>query len=58
MAQQKGVKRARKVLKRKQRLARDGYRTNLKAAIYARLKALSGGGAGCEENCDNPEHQH
>lgn len=41
MSQQKGQKRARKVLKRKQRVAREAYKTNLKSAIYARLNALS-----------------
>lgn len=56
MAQQKGFKRAQKVQKRKQRIARESYRANLKSAIYARLKALQGGD--CGDKCENPEHNH
>ena len=54
MAQQRGLKRAQKVQKRKARITRDTHRTNLKSAIYARLKSLNE----CSPTCEDPEHKH
>lgn len=45
MSQQRGFKRAQKVLKRKQRLATVERKTNIKKAIYA-FKKLAGAHAG------------
>lgn len=42
MAQQKGQKRAQKVHKRKVRLAKVAYHSNLKKAVYAQEKAAKG----------------
>lgn len=46
MTAQRGFKRAQKVLKRKQRLVRDGRKANIKQAIYAFEKAMKEAHAG------------
>ncbi|MBX9689163.1 MAG: hypothetical protein K2X27_20815 [Candidatus Obscuribacterales bacterium] len=51
MAQQRGVKRAQKVMKRKQRLVREGKKSNIKQAIYAFEKAL-------KASDEHTEHVH
>ncbi|MBY0356992.1 MAG: hypothetical protein K2W82_03240 [Candidatus Obscuribacterales bacterium] len=53
MAQQKGFKRAQKVLKRKQKLAKDTYRSNLKKAVYALEKAANES----EHDHDHEDHK-
>ncbi|MBX9569060.1 MAG: hypothetical protein K2X77_09200 [Candidatus Obscuribacterales bacterium] len=59
MAQQRGMKRAAKVAKRKARHARQTYRSNIKQAVYAFEKALREADGGHDhvhdENCN---HEH
>ena len=64
MAQQRGMKRAVKVAKRKARHAREAYRSNIKQAVYAFEKALKQAELGHEghdhehgENCDHESHK-
>lgn len=54
MAQQKGAKRAQKVQKRKQRLVKENYRSNLKKAVYALEKATKE----ADEHDDHKGHDH
>ncbi len=55
-----GVKRAEKVLKRKQRLARAAKKTNIKQAIYTYEKALKAVEEGHEghDHGDHEGHDH
>ena len=57
MAQQRGMKRAEKVLKRKQTTARLDRKSNIKQAIYAFEKALKES-QGEQAHEDHSEHQH
>lgn len=64
MAQQRGMKRAAKVAKRKAHLKREAYRSNIKQAVYAFEKALREAEHGHDhehehgENCDHESHKH
>lgn len=61
MGQQRGMKRAVKVAKRKARFAREAYRSNIKKAVYAFERALSaadGEGHVHDENCNHEGHKH
>ena len=57
MAQQRGMKRAEKVAKRKARFAREAYRSNIKQAVYAFEKALKEAEAGGHEGHDHSSHE-
>lgn len=57
MAQQRGEKRARKVLARKQAKAKLSRKTNIKQAIYAFEKAVKAAEAGHDHH-DHEGHNH
>lgn len=57
MAQQRGVKRAAKVAKRKARQSRESYRSNIKRAVYAFEKALKHAEEGHDHEHDH-DHDH
>ncbi len=57
MAQQRGVKRARKVMARKQSKAKLARKTNIKQAIYAFEKAVKAAEAGHDHH-DHEGHTH
>lgn len=57
MTQQRGMKRARKVLKRQQTKVRIERKNNIKQAIYAFEKAMKANE--CEDkNCTHEGHKH
>ena len=58
MAQQRGMKRAAKVAKRKARQCRENYKTNIKQAVYAFEKALREAEHGHEEHVHDENCNH